>query len=130
MARSIYSNTSPKKSVSQRQTTVPGLKEELNAAAKSTSLRDKVKSLDLMKQCIQERGTLGNELANGCDILCSMIKSAAVQNHRAAIDATNLFIPLIKDEKILVTNLLKVLVDKINSSKVDVKPLLDQSKQD
>lgn len=128
MTRSIYSNTSPKKSVSQRQATVPGLKEELNAAAKSTSLRDKVKSLDLMKQCIRERGTLGNELANGCDILCSMIKSAAVQNHRAAIDATNLFIPLIKDEKILVANLLKVLVDKINSSKVDVKPLLDQSK--
>jgi len=127
MTRSIYSSTSPKKSISQRsQPQMPGLKEELNTAAKSTSLRDKVKSLELMKQCIRDRGTLGNELANGCDILCSMIKSAAVANHRAAIQATNLFIPLIKDEKILVTNLLKVLVDKINSTKVDVRPLLDQ----
>jgi len=129
MTRSIYSSTSPKKSVSQRnqpQKINQGLKEELNAASKSTSLRDKIKSLELMKKCIRDRGTLGNELANGCDILCSMIKSAAVANHRAAIQATNLFIPLIKDEKILVTNLLKVLVDKINSTKVNVRPLLDQ----
>ena len=106
---------------------MPGLKEELNAASKSTSVRDKVKSLELMKQCIKERGSLGNEMANGCDILCSMIKSAATANHRAAIEATDLFIPLIKDERVLVTNLLKVLVEKISSSKVDVRPLLDQS---
>jgi len=127
VARSTFSQNSPKKSVSNRShQTMPGLKEELNAASKSTSVRDKVKSLELMKQCIKERGSLGNEMANGCDILCSMIKSAATANHRAAIEATDLFIPLIKDERVLVTNLLKVLVEKISSSKVDVRPLLDQ----
>jgi hypothetical protein len=60
------------------------------------------------------------------DLLCSSISSAANANMKAGFDATPLFIPLLKTEKILLTNLVKVLADKIHSNRNTVIPLLDQ----
>ena len=70
---------------------------------------------------------LGNEITNGVDLLCSSISSAANANMKAGLDATPLFIPLLKNEKILLTNLIKVLGDKISSNRATVVALLDQS---
>ena len=71
---------------------------------------------------------LGNEITNGVDLLCAMISSAVTTNYRTGLEAAHLFIPLIRNEKILLTNLVKVLADKVNSSRNNVIPLLDQSK--
>jgi len=57
-----------------------------------------------------------------------MISSAVTTNYRTGLEAAHLFIPLIRNEKILLTNLVKVLADKVNSSRNNVIPLLDQSK--
>ena len=71
---------------------------------------------------------LGNEITNGVDLLCAMISSAVTTNYRTGLEAAHLFIPLIRNEKILLTNLVKVLADKVHSSRNNVIPLLDQSK--
>ena len=57
-----------------------------------------------------------------------MISSAVTTNYRTGLEAAHLFIPLIRNEKILLTNLVKVLADKVHSSRNNVIPLLDQSK--
>ena len=112
-------------------------------AKKSTSSKEKIKSIQIMKQHICERGSLGkiwlglarkiiddlgNEITNGVDLLCAMISSAVTTNYRTGLEAAHLFIPLIRNEKILLTNLVKVLADKVHSSRNNVIPLLDQSK--
>ena len=48
---------------------------------------------------------LGNEITNGVDLLCAMISSAVTTNYRTGLEAAHLFIPLIRNEKILLTNL-------------------------
>jgi len=124
--RSSFSHSSPKRSQSTKTIIIPGLKEELMNAKKSTSSKEKIKSIQIMKQHICERGSLGNEITNGVDLLCAMISSAVTTNYRTGLEAAHLFIPLIRNEKILLTNLVKVLADKVNSSRNNVIPLLDQ----
>ena len=57
--RSSFSHSSPKKSQSTKTIIIPGLKEELMNAKKSTSSKEKIKSIQIMKQHICERGSLG-----------------------------------------------------------------------
>lgn len=82
------------------------------------------------------RINLGTDLGKGIDLLCSMIKSAVTANHSKSLSMVPFFIPLVANDRVFLTNLITVLVDRTSTSNTNglsdtqrmARAALDQSK--
>ena len=70
------------------------------------------------------------------DLLCSMIKSAVTANHTKSLSMVPVFIPLVANDRVFLTNLITVLIDRTSATSTNglsdtqrmARAALDQSK--
>ena len=84
-----------------------------------------------LKDCLQTGGNLGSELANASDLVCSLIRSAAVGNYQEALRVAPLLLPQIKHDPVLLPNLLAATAERLGTAgkaQNMANDLIDQSK--
>ena len=74
---------------------------------------------------------MGSELPNACDLICFLIRSAAIGNYQEALHVAPLVLPLIKNDPVLLPNLLAATSERLGTAgKAQnlANDLVDQSK--
>lgn len=83
------------------------------------------------KDSIRDGGSLGGELPNACDLVCYLIRSAAIGNYQEALLIGPLLLPHIKNDPVLLPNLLAATAERLGTAgKAQglANDLVDQSK--